>query len=137
MYLKPALAAMVISLPLMAEAQQFTTADEVKPILSATKANWVSVREYEGQDLLYFTHLMAWRCGIDAIYYSINGAAEVKWQGEPCYMDEVQPNAIKAEGSLPFIGFGLQSIQSVDIHLIYDDASEDRAHYERASIMTP
>jgi len=131
---KMTLAAIAMAAPVM--AQQFTTASEVKPILSATKANWVTVREYDGKDLLYFTHLLAWRCGLDAIYYSVNGGAEALYQGEPCHEGEAQPNAIKAANSLPFISFGLNSISSVAVRLVYDDGSQDSASYQRATIMT-
>ncbi len=119
------------------QAQQFTTAAEVKPILEATRANWVAVREYDGKDLLYFTHLMAWRCGLDAIYYAVNGGDETLWLGEPCYEGEAQPNAIKSNNLLPFTSFGLQTVESVDVRLVYDDGSESSASYPRQAIMTP
>ena len=132
---KITLAAIALAAPAM--AQQFTTADEVKPILTATKSNWVAVREYDGKDLLYFTHLLAWRCGLESIHFSINDGAETQFQGEPCHDGEAQPNAIKAADSLPFLSYGLQSINSVTVRLVYDDASEDSASYQRAAIMTP
>lgn len=132
---KITLAAALFAFPL--QAQQFTTAAEIRPILDATKANWVAVREYDGQDLLYFTHLMAWRCGLDSIYYSVNSGAEVLWNGEPCHDGEAQPNAIKATDSLPFTKFALQSVNTVNVRLVYDDGGEATASFARADIMTP
>jgi hypothetical protein len=132
---KMTLAALALATPAM--AQQFTTAAEVKPILDATKSKWVSVREYDGKDLLYFTHLMAWRCGIDTIFYTVNGGAETRWKGEACYDGEAQPNAIKAEGVMPFVTFPLGSVDTVTIRLEYDDGSADSATYARGKILTP
>ena len=102
---------------------KFTTALEVKPILTATKGSWVALREYEGKDLLYFTQLLAWRCGLHEIHYSINGEAEHLWNTEECHLDTAQPNAIKMETQLPYTGFELGSVNSVTIRLIYDDAT--------------
>lgn len=115
-------------------SQDFTTAAEVRPILDATKGNWVAVREYDGKDLLYFTHLLAWRCGLDGIYFSLNGGAEQKFDAEPCYEGENPPNAIKATDRLPFLNFELKSVNTVAMRLVYDDGSEDTASFERAAI---
>ncbi|MCI2398104.1 hypothetical protein [Aliiroseovarius subalbicans] len=132
--LKLALAAVVLAAPAL--AQQFTTAGEVKPILTATKSNWIAVREYDGRDLLYFTHLLAWRCGLTEIHYAVNDGPEERYDGEPCYEGEAQPNAIKATDIMPFLSFDLKSIDSVSVRVVYDDTSEDSARFERAAVMT-
>ncbi len=118
-----------------ATADQFTTADEVRPILEATKGNWVALREYDGQDLLYFTHLLAWRCGLDGISYQVNGGDRQAFDAEPCYEGEAQPNAIKATDVLPFVRFDLKSVNTVDVQLTYDDGQVVDVQFERANIL--
>jgi hypothetical protein len=113
---------------------KFTTAGEIQMILPAMKAQWVAVRPYEGQDLLYFTNLLAWRCGLHQITYSINGGPMEVLEMEPCYEDEAAPGALKMETILPYITLPLDSVQSVQVHILMDDMSEDIGDYERASI---
>lgn len=119
------------------QAQNFTTANEVRPILEATKSNWVAVREYDGKDLLYFTHLLAWRCGLTQIHYALNGQQEAQFDAEPCYEGEPQPNAIKVEDKLPYLSFDLGTIDMVFVRITYDDGAQMTASYERKDIMTP
>lgn len=124
-----------------AEPQQpsgkFTTATEVKPILTMTKANWVAVREYNGQDLLYVTQLLSWRCGLLRLQYSINGGPMQDWPLPPCLNDTAQPNAIRTEDGLPYEGFAPGSIESVRVELLYDDLSTDSAEFSRSDVLMP
>ena len=111
---------------------QMTDAASVKPILTATKANWVAVRKWDGQDLIYFTHLETWRCALDGVVYGLNGESpETVWELAPC--DENNPNALPAD-YLPYIGVDLDSVQSITVDILYDDGSTDTATYDRASI---
>lgn len=118
----------------LARAQNFTTAAEIRPILNATQGNWVAVREFDGQDLLYFTHLLAWRCGLEAIYFRINGGDEQQFNAEPCYEDEATPNALKGTDMPPYQRLDLQSVETVEVRLVYDDGDEALASFERAQI---
>ncbi|SLN33725.1 hypothetical protein PSA7680_01587 [Pseudoruegeria aquimaris] len=120
-----------------AQAQNFTTAAEVRPILEATRAGWIALREFDGRDLLYFTHLEAWRCGLSGIEYAVNGGEMQAWEVEPCYEGEAQPNAIRAEGRQPYTGFGLGSVQSVDVRVTFDDGTVAEASYTRDAVMMP
>lgn len=131
----------VVPAGLIAEPQaptgKFTTAAEVKPILTATKGNWVAVREYDGQDLLYVTHIWSWRCGLHAMAISVNGEPMQNWPLPPCHMKYTTPNAILEEDGLPYLRLRLGSVQTIDIQLVYDDLSMDVATFERANILVP
>ncbi len=118
---------------------QFTTALEVRPILGMTKANWVGVREYNGQDLVYFSHLLAWRCGLWDIRYGINGApAETDVAMEPCNEEFAQPNVMMdIENFPPYVTYPLQSVESIYIEIVFDDGTTDFAQFDRAEVRIP
>lgn len=119
-------------------AQNFTTAAEVRPILEATTANWVAVRDFNGQDLVYFTHLLAWRCGLTEVRFSINSlAADYVWPMEPCYEGTAQPNAIKAEQYLPYVALPPGSVDTIAVVLHLDDGTFLKASFERAQVLMP
>ncbi len=117
-------------------AQQFTTADEVRPILEATRAKWVTLRQFEGKDMLNFTQLVTWRCGLEAVYYSVNGGPEKQLPVEPCYEDEAVPSAIKSTDILPFVSLPAGTVQTVTVRLVYDDGGQSSASFQRADILT-
>ncbi|MGR3660213.1 MAG: hypothetical protein ACU0CA_03365 [Paracoccaceae bacterium] len=114
---------------------KFTTATEVKMILDATKDDWIGVRNWNGNDLLYFSNLLAWRCGTHEISYSVNGAEMQVLAMEPCYIDEPAPNALKLDGDIQlYLVFEENSIETIEVHVLYDDLSEVTVPYERAAV---
>ena len=122
-----------------AAAQSLTTAAEIRPILTATKSQWVAVREYDGRDLVYFTNLLAWRCGLEAVSFGLNGAPpQTALMMEPCHDGEASPNALKMDqGILPYTEADLGSVQSVTVQITYDDGTTDTADYARAAVLIP
>ena len=111
---------------------QMTEAAQIRPILDATKANWIAVRKWEGEDLIYFTHLEAWRCGLDGVKFGVNtDIPDQVWELAPC--DESNPNALPAD-YLPFTNFELDSIKSVIVEMTYDDGKTDTVSFQRADI---
>lgn len=116
-----------------AGAQNFTTQQEVQPILDMTRANWIALSARSNEDLLYFTHLMAWRCGLDAIYMGVNGNEPIiRVMMEPCHRDSNQPNAIRIP---PILGFTANTLQSVSIRITFPDGQELREDFARDAIL--
>lgn len=120
-----------------APSGKFLTATEVKPILDATKANWVAVRDYEGQDWLYVTHLWSWRCGLKALAISVNGEGLQNWPLPACHTQFTTPNAVLEDDGLPVMTFGQNTVQTVTIQIVYDDLSMDVATFERGNVLIP
>ncbi|WP_386627267.1 hypothetical protein [Sulfitobacter geojensis] len=131
----------VVPAGLVAEPQipsgKFTTAAEVKPILNATKGNWVAVREFDGQDLLYVTHLWSWRCGLKAMAISVNGETMQNWPLPPCHDQFATPNAVLPEDGAPYLTLRLGSVQSITLQIVYDDLSLDVASFARGDVLIP
>lgn len=129
--------AFLISPPQGPAYAQFLDAAQVKPILNATKAQWVAVREYNGRDLLYFTHLLAWRCGLEGVSYALNDNDDFKnWDIGTCDESAANPAAI-SDDQLIYTTLPLGSISSVSVKILYDDGTTDSARYDRKSIQIP
>ena len=125
----------LVLLPGTPWAQSFTTAPEVRPILEMTRSNWIAIGTQTGQDLLYFTQILSWRCGLSDLRYGINGAPpEQVFDMEPCHTDTNQPNAIRA---LPYVSYGLGSIESVTVEITYEDGVTESARFARHEILMP
>ncbi|WP_394198444.1 hypothetical protein [Litoreibacter albidus] len=117
-----------------AHAQTFTTADGVKPVLELIRPQWIAIRPYEGQDLLYMTTLLTYRCGIEQIRFSYNGGDLQVWEGEPCYRDEASPMALKMDTHVPYAVAPLDSLQTVTINLLFDDGTTMEHSYLRKDV---
>lgn len=126
---------------LVAEPQtptgRFTTATEVKPILNATRGNWIHVREFDGKDLLYVTHLWSWRCGLLELRVGINGNDPEVWPLPDCHLDQPSPAAVLDGDGLPYREYGLNSIAMLEIEITYDDLTTDSAKFNRQGMLIP
>ena len=138
MWIRHALAVLAVGCATAAGAQNFTTAQEVRPILEATKPNWIAVRDYEGQDWLYFTQILSWRCGLSDIFFAVNGGPEERLDMEECHEDTNAPNTMRSENMDQFLRtYPSGTVSSVAIRLVLDDGSEDSASYTRQDVIIP
>ncbi len=66
-----------------------------KSILKDTASSWIAFRDYEGL-LVYFSHLMSYRCAIKSVRYGLDGAApDTAYALPPC--DPDNPYALPAD----------------------------------------
>jgi len=117
---------------------KFTTAAEVGAILNMTKDSWVAVREYDGQDLVYFSQILSWRCGLKAAKFSINDAALQDLEMPECHMKYKQPNSlIDEEALLTYRRYELGSVKSVRVDLLLDNLTVQSVTLLRENILIP
>ncbi len=97
------------------------TPEQMKPILEMTRDNWVSFRDYDGKQWIYFTHLEMYTCGIKEVRYSINSdLLDEVYTLQPC--DPANPMSMtKAD---PYITMPPGTAESISVKLIYADGSE-------------
>src|SRR5437660_488799 len=91
---KRAIAAILLPLAFAADpaSAQGLTGQE-KQILPLIKTSWVAFRNYSGRQFLYFSNLLAYRCGLSELRYSINSdALDQKFPLPPC--DPANPQAL-------------------------------------------
>ncbi len=104
--------------PIRFEPEAALIRDQRK-ILDMTATSWLSFREYNGL-LVYYTHLMSYRCAIREVRVGIDSAVPDKVvKLPPCDMRD--PSAIPHEAShymkLP------QQTRSMSVELTYRDGS--------------
>ena len=92
-------------------------------ILGLTKGSWAYFRDFNGRQLIYFTHLEAYRCGISKVRYSLNTAAlDHEWKLQPC--DAKEPHKITTD--TPYIAMPLGTASSIAVQLTFNDGSNSQ-----------
>lgn len=90
-----------------------------RKILDMTATSWLSFREFNGV-LVYYTHLMSYRCAIREVRIGIDSAVPDKvLKMPPC--DTRDPSVIPRD-ALPYLKLA-PSTQSVSVELTYRDGS--------------
>jgi len=90
-------------------------------ILDLTKGSWAYFRDFNGRQLIYFTHLESYRCGIEKVSYSLDSdALDSEWKLQPC--DPKKPNEITTDQ--PYVSLPLGTAQAITVQLIFKDGSK-------------
>jgi hypothetical protein len=116
------LLATILALPLAAEnlsAQDLIA--QKKKLLDLTQGNWAYFRDFNGGQLIYFTHLEVYRCGIETVSYSLNSEAlDREWELQPC--DRAKPDEVTTDRR--YISLPLSTAHMVAVRLTYTDGSQ-------------
>lgn len=92
-----------------------------KQILDQFWTSWIAFDASGNRGLVYFTHMLAYRCAIKEVRYSLNGATLDKRIDMPA-CDEKNPYAMP-DGFVPYFKVG-DDIASMQVQIVYTDGSE-------------
>lgn len=89
-------------------------------LLDMTRGSWAYFRDFNGRQLVYFTHLEVYRCGISKVSYSLNSdALDREWKLQPC--DRTKPNEVTTDK--PYVSLPLGTAEAIAVQLTYTDGS--------------
>jgi len=101
--------------------------DQMKKILNMTQNSWVSFRDFNGKQLIYFTHLEAYTCGIKEVHYSLNSDDLDKvWELQPCESEGI--SSIKKE--MIYLTLPLGTAKSIAVQLLFVDGTKSEVIYK-------
>ena len=94
---------------------------QMKQILNMTQNNWMSFRDFNGKQLIYFTHLESYTCGIKEVRYSINSDDLDKiWELHPC--DSKNPMSITKD--IIYLTLPLGTAKSIAVQVTFTDGTK-------------
>jgi hypothetical protein len=97
--------------------------EQMKQILNMTQNNWVSFRDYNGKQWIYFTHLEAYTCGIKEVHYSINSDKLDKvWELQSC--DPKNPMAVTKD--IIYLTMPLGTAKSIAVQVTFTDGTKSK-----------
>jgi hypothetical protein len=110
----------------MATAQELPAKSIYEAMLTANKASgWVAFRNFNGNQLLYFTPLQTMHCRLSEIRYSINsGALDQRFELVPCnkQMPFAMPSDVAPERIYLTLPPG--TAETVTVQVVWDDGQE-------------
>ena len=95
--------------------------NQIKQILNMTQNNWVSFRDFNGKQLIYFTHFESYSCGIKEVRYSINSDDLDKvWELQAC--DSKNPMAVTKD--IIYLTMPLGTVKSITVQVTFTDGTK-------------
>jgi len=103
--------------------------DQMKKILNMTQNSWVSFRDFNGKQLIYFTHLEAYTCGIKEVHYSLNSDDLDKvWELQSCESKGI--SGIKK--NMIYLTLPLGTAKSIAVQLLFADGTKSEVIHKNS-----
>lgn len=138
-----ALALILTAAPAAAQTPptDLTTPEGAAYIHATLGGAMLSFQNQGDNDLIYFTNLLAWRCGTASILYGLNDDPPTTlFPAEPCYREFREPNVLQhvGEPGFPFfLTVPKDSVQKITIRVLYEDGKMAEFVSERAKNLMP
>ncbi len=118
-----------LNTPAAAQQSRVMPLDQVKNILDMTKDSWIAYRDFNGRQLIYFTQILSWHCGMKEIRYSLN-STELDQRFPVPACNELLPNNIGQDDKI-YLSGKLGSVESLAVQLVFDDDTTTAVHVYR------
>lgn len=114
------LAAIVAALHAPAAAQQPPPVSQLRAMAEAAATQWIGFREWQGDQLIYFTIPLTYHCGLSEIRYSLNDASlNQRFPLPECHPQ--MPYSVDPTKDQLYLKRMPGSITTVSVQLIYTD----------------
>ena len=124
--------------PLPLSAENFTTAAEVRPILETIKDKWIAIRVEGDEDYVFFTPIVSWRCGVQAVQFGFNDEPPNRpLEMAACHTEFSNPNVMVEGDPIPLVKAPAKSVETVTIRMMYDDGSLSESVIPRKQVLIP
>lgn len=115
-----ALSIFILQIGMVQAAPRKPTTDMTKQALAATRDQWIAFRDFNGRQLIYFTGLITWKCGLNEIRYSVNSERlEQTFPLPKC--NPHTPFAVDPEYSDIYLDFAPGTAKTIAVQLVYGD----------------
>ena len=121
-----ALSGLIAVVPGHAQQSRVLPLEQVKTILDATRDSWIAFRDFNGRQLIYFTQIISWHCGLKEIRYALN-CTDLGERFPVPACNELLPNNIGSDDKI-YLDMAPGSVSRLAVQLVFDDDSVSDVH---------
>lgn len=98
-----------------------------KRALELTRDKWVAFRNFNGRQLIYFTQIVTYKCGLKEVRYSFNtrDVAE-RFQLPRC--DPQNPFRLDPQNDKIYLSLAPGTVGTMSVQLVYGDGTASKVH---------